>query len=464
MEWALSDETPAQLIPANRSNTTFYPPTARDHDFEAYVYAALQCGGWFVEPNPVEVNPVNEALFELDAVARKPFGDVGARLLAVEAKSGRNWSLKDTLLLVGRGHYIGAEGGVFAYRRDGQRTLAERVTHRLTELGFCPLRFPDTDRPSAAEVIAACRQPLRLTLGDHREACYPTWLFSHLLQARLRPKWTQLSSQHPQSAAIHAARQWDRQVYESLPLVASPVARLVRQQESFDNFGRLLASRIAEDLSLTGQYGMSWAVLHEGENRWLQAALLLQHTARLAIFTTLVEIAALIPSSEVTALITGADDRLPDRRWRSRLAEAVNNPVSARWPLLWQTYLGCWGGFLVPERRDDELAMLAEEAGTSPAEAEHALGAFNSYFPIADGGDWHGRSSGVDLLKFYPAAMRGVGVLHRLYRSGLYHTDAADRMPVVKALKREYGASEEAAVAMRVWYDAGVATLLSTLR
>jgi hypothetical protein len=338
--------------------------------------------------------------------------------------------------------------------------LADRITRRLTDLGFCPLRFPDVDHPSAVEVIAACEQPF----GPMNGASYQTWLFSHLIQARLRPKWNQLSNQHPGSSAIDAARRWDRQVYESLPLIAYPVDRLVRQQESFESFGRLLASRIAEDLGLTGQYGMSRAVLHEGENRWLQAALLLQHTARLAIFTTLIEIAALTSPSEVSALITGADDRLPLRRWRSRLADAVNNPASARWPLLWQTYLGCWGGFLVPERRDDELAMLADETGTTRTEAERALGAFNAYFPIADGGDWHARSSGVDLLKFYPAAMRGVGVLHRLHRSGVYRTDTAGRVPLAKVLRDEYGASEQAAVAMRAWYDAGVATLLGTLR
>jgi hypothetical protein len=462
MEWPLSVEAPQELARANGINPAFSAPAARNHDFEAYVYAALQCGGWFVEPNPREMDLVHEFLFELDAVARKPFGDPGARLLAVEAKSG-NWSPKDTLLLVGRGEYIGAEGGVFAYRKFSQHTLEERITRRLSDLGFCPLRFPDTDHPSATEVIAIIEQALRVPVANHHGTCYPTWLFAHLLQARMRVSWKQLRALHPASAAIEAARQWDRQVYESLPLVASPVERLGRQQEAFNDFGRVLASRVADDLGLTGDYGMGWAVLHEGGNKWVQAALLLQHTARLAIFTTLIEIAALTPAPEVTALISGTDDRLPDRRWRSRLADALNDKNSGRWPLLWQTYLGCWGGFLVPERRDEELAMLAQEAGMNAADAEPALAAFDSFFPIADGGSWHGRANGVDLLKFFPAAMHGVGVLHRLHRFGLYRQDGAGRVQVAQILRDEYGASEEAAATMRTWYDAGAATLLRRL-
>jgi hypothetical protein len=279
----------------------------------------------------------------------------------------------------------------------------------------------------------------------------------------MRVSWKQLLALHPTSVAIEAALQWDRQVYESLPLIACPVERLGRQQEAFNNFGRVLASRVADDLGLTSDYGMGRAVLHEGANKWVQAALLLQHTARLAIFTTLIEIAALTSAPEVAALISGADTRLPDRRWRSRLAAALNDKNSTRWPLLWQTYMGCWGGFIVPERRDEELAMLAGEAGMTVDAAEPALGAFDAFFPIADGGSWHGRSNGVDLLKFFPAAMHGVGVLHRLYRFGLNRQGGAGRVHVAQVLRDEYGASSEAAAAMRTWYDAGAATLLRTL-
>jgi hypothetical protein len=56
---------------------------ATDHAFELYVFAALQCGGWFVEHNPRDEDLIAEYLFELDAVAGKPFGDRGRRLLAV---------------------------------------------------------------------------------------------------------------------------------------------------------------------------------------------------------------------------------------------------------------------------------------------------------------------------------------------------------------------------------------------
>jgi hypothetical protein len=79
MEWALSNEAPQALVPAKGGKPIFNVPVAPHHDFEAYVYAALQCGDWYVEPNPREMDLVNEFLFELDAVARKPFGATRSR-------------------------------------------------------------------------------------------------------------------------------------------------------------------------------------------------------------------------------------------------------------------------------------------------------------------------------------------------------------------------------------------------
>jgi hypothetical protein len=104
MEWAFSDSADSSLsllAPSPNIRGASFPP-ATEQDFELYVYAALQCGGWFVEPNPKEHDLDNIELFEIDAVARKPFAVEGQRILAVEAKSGA-WGGRDVLLVVGRG-------------------------------------------------------------------------------------------------------------------------------------------------------------------------------------------------------------------------------------------------------------------------------------------------------------------------------------------------------------------------
>ena len=118
--WTLSAEAyPDPLVPPVTVSAVG-APAAVGFDFETLVFAALQCGGWFVEPNPKERDLLERELFEIDAVARKPFADRGHRLLAVEAKSG-DWGATDVMLLLGRGRYIDAEGSVFAYRRDSNR-------------------------------------------------------------------------------------------------------------------------------------------------------------------------------------------------------------------------------------------------------------------------------------------------------------------------------------------------------
>jgi hypothetical protein len=67
---------------------------------------------------------------------------------------------------------------------------------------------------------------------------------------------------------------------------------------------------------------------------------------------------------------------------------------------------------------------------------------------------------GIELLTLVPAALRGVGVLHRLRRHGLYELDGSGRAVVAAALQHDYGTNATAARRMTAWHDIGIATLL----
>jgi hypothetical protein len=463
MEWAFSDNADPSLLTAASPTTAASCPPAIDQDFELYVYAALQCGGWFVEPNPKEHDLDNIELFEIDAVARKPFAPEGQRVLAVEAKSG-SWGGRDVLLVIGRGLYLGAQGGVLAYRKviQSQSPLENRLTARLRQLGFQPMRIPDIDQPSVEKVLGALYQALRVTPSDLHRICFPSWLFSHLVQRNLHLKWGTLIGAYPTSGAVRAAKTWDRRVYENLPLVASPVDRLRRQDESFNDFGRVLALRVAKETCQVTENRLPWPMLDQGREHSVQAAMLLQHAARLAILANLVEIITLLPGPDIDAVL--ADRRQVPYSWRERLGSIRGSASAARWPLLWQTFLCCWGGFLVTARRDDELELLGEEVGLTRAEAAEGFAAFDRLFPLPGGGSWLARTrTGVEVMSLVPAAVRGVGVLHRLRRSGSYRRDDQGRAAVTAALEEDYGASAPTAKQMTQWYDIGVAAALGVI-
>ena len=460
MEWAFSDNADPSLLAASSDKQGISFPPATDHDFELYVYAALQCGGWFVEPNPKEHDLDNIELFEIDAVARKPYAPESQRILAVEAKSG-TWGGRDVLLVVGRGAYLGARGGVLAYRKVIRSPIEDRLTARLRELGFQPMRMPDADWPSTDKVLGSLYQALKLRPRDLDRVCYATWLFSHLLQRNLHLRWSTLAAEHPASGAVRAAKAWDRRVYENLPLVASPVERLTRQDEAFNSFGRVLALRVAKETCHITEDRLPWAMLDQGREHSVQAAMLLQHAARLAILANLVEIITLLPGAEIDAAL--ADRRRLPYHWRDRLSFVRGSAEAGRWPLLWQTYLCCWGGFLVSTRRDDELEMIGEEVGLSADGAAAGIAAFDRLFPLG-GQSWHARTqTGLEVMSLVPAAMRGVGVLHRLRRSGIYRRDDRGLATVVTALREDYGAATPAAEHQARWYDLGVAAALGVI-
>jgi hypothetical protein len=445
-------------------------PKALGLDFEAYIQALFSSVGWFVEPNAKEHDPLHKDLFECDAVFRRPGALNGQRTLVMEAKSG-DWRVGDVVQLLGRSRYVEAEGSVFAYRAQTTNDdWEQRITPRLRELGLLSVRLPHDEEPSCGEVLgAAVAGGLQIGSADIELAAglLDTQVHSFQLQRILRQNWGKLVKDFPDGAALEAAKRWNRQVYENLPLVADPVERLARQEVTYRTFGKDLAVRVAKDLGVIAPVATKLTGAHydQGHDVRVQAALLLQHTARLAMIASVVDVVHLLSSDDVDAVVAGRDLRLSNQHWRSRVDSLRMRPESARWPLLWQAYLTRWGGFLLHERREEEMRLLGEEVGLSTEEVHAGLTLYDTFYPVPDGtAKWHAALDGgaLDVLPGVPAALRGLGVLHRLRRCGLY-TVKGDRAQVAEALTDEWATAPTTAGRLSGWFDIGVSTLLGTV-
>ena len=86
-------------------------------------------------------------------------------------------------------------------------------------------------------------------------------------------------------------------------------------------------------------------------------------------------------------------------------------------PVLWQTFLWSWGGFLLSDRLDEEYAQLAKETGVPIEEVPIALSSFDEIFPIKNG--WFRETHGRRLIILMPAAMRGLGAVRRKVTEGV---------------------------------------------
>lgn len=443
-------------------------PLAKDHAYEDYTYAALHCGGWFVEPNVIERDLLHQPLFECEAVLRKPFGSAGDRLLVLESKSGNGWGGKDVVQLLGRARYVDAEGSIFAYRGTPQRNdWDHRITDRLREVGLRMVKTVDKDLPTAQMMMAPFYGSLAIPPRSFDSVLYETLLLSYTMQRLVlrSVRWTAGYAGQPSvPAALVAARQWNEQVVESMPLIARPTERLVRQEASFQNFGRLLALRVAHELGHlpAGQKHLSKKMMESGEVKLVQAALLLQHVARLSQMASVVEIAHLPDATQRSATVMSQVGLR--QHWRERVLSLADLPESARWPLLWQTYLTAWGGFLIEKRRDEELEMLGHEVGLSRLATEHGLKALDTFFPQKDFKKWQTTTKdGLETLILVPPAVRGLGVLHRLRRQGMYGLDETGHALVAEALTDKYGVAASAANRMADWHDVGIRTMLQQL-
>ena len=114
-----------------------------------------------------------------------------------------------------------------------------------------------------------------------------------------------------------------------------------------------------------------------------------------------------------------------------------------QFPVLWQTLLWCWGGFICQNHREKEYLQLEKETGVPVDEIPLALTAFDEIFPVPGG--WFRQPVGDDrrILILMPAAIRGIGAHRRKLSNEVKEYDDLD---VSWSTKQEMGKDNNALV------------------
>ena len=137
----------------------------------------------------------------------------------------------------------------------------------------------------------------------------------------------------------------------------------------------------------------------------------MEHRARLSILKSAVdELCRHGSATQAEGMLEG----LPDS-FISALKRIEKMPTFWKYPVFWQVFLWGWGGFLLTDNRETELAMVAAEAGLTPDEAEHALSVYDLLFPI-ESSSWIQKmpSAAYEFVKMVPWPFAGLGAYRRL--------------------------------------------------
>lgn len=388
-------------------------------ELEDFVAAHLASRHRFVETGVTERDPVD--VLELDVVWTD-YDEGEPCRHPVEVKSG-DWGIGDVFKFYGWSRYLQLGSGWYFCRKLPGRVEHDDLNRLCERLDIALLHAHELE--NVAELLdgKGLPEPIHPWLPE-------LWRYSFWAQRKLqRTLGIAIDQQLCPHTAKHA-RNYQKLINDATffePDVRSRVAVLMDAHWEHPKLALAMAAEIE---------GKEWCpdtcpttttfknALYYGQHLPVQACLYLEQRARLAILKAAVDYiiardANALP--EKTVKVFGMELDLGQaglyEAFKSTVARIEGANGFRHYPMLWQTFLWTWGGFILSDRKESEYEELSKESGVPVAEVESALQLWDDLFPIPGG--WFASPAGDQRhqLKLMPAALRGIGAYRRLCAS-----------------------------------------------
>jgi transposase len=391
-------------------------PTGRE--FEELVGAVFQATGHFVERDLVEREKVE--ILQLDAIAtdyeKHPPG-----IHLIEAKSG-SWGFTDIFKIKGwMTHLNIADASLVTCeerdRLDAYQRLAKKVGVALVRVD---------NGPNAANDLATA-----FGLGTVAPEDVSTWRFCYWTERRLLERITRHRRTEPDARRFRAILDHAFEINSGVFFAETVAERVEALYATYGTY-RNLAARCA--LEMTGSSfdtedaripdEVFRPTFYDCELNEVQAASWLEHRARLTLLKAAVDYLSYKQDGDVsraertiTWRIGGKTFKTPfssfPARFEQALAEIEAEQHFRRYPVVWQWFLGAFGGFFLKDYEESEVQALALRARIPPDVVPRALAAYDKLFPIEGGWIRDLPNSQIRIVLLYPVPFRGIGANFR---------------------------------------------------
>lgn len=380
-------------------------------EFEDLVAALFVAGGWHVTQN-VHHHEDGQQLLEMDLLAVR-WRNGGPERLLVEAKSGNNWGHPDLLKLFGQQQLLGLPRSRLAVRSaNGKSSPASLVAKG------CEIMELDGDAERSRALFATAGLGKKPTKAD-----VAFWRRVFQIRRRLLEGLRDRGSAPQVSEVLRIMKEQKRLIDDGLLQHATAYQRLGALCDGYRGHQKL-AARMAhalDDSSSRATDHMRSAFYGVG-HKLVYLAMFLDMRARMATLAAVVDFLlaeddARSASQRIT-LALGLPSSMSNAIEEFRTQEELH-----LYPLIWQRFVYEMGGFLLLDRLDGELDLLADATGAKPNTVRQALEAWNMLFPVPGG--WL-RSIGaphLQVLMLVPAPIQGLGALRRQRLYDCQHHD-----------------------------------------
>ena len=415
-------------------------------EFEDWVSAHFAARGCYVEASVKERCP--DEILELDAIWTDYRQDPEQKR-PVEVKSG-NWGMNEVFKFYGWTRYLGLEPGQFVHKLPCEHDPAalEHV-QKGTKISF--IHAADIDHADEKFKMLGLPDPASPFLSK-------LWRYSFWARRRLGKSLGLAIEVKLCPESAKAAKDYLKLINDAvffIPDIQDRIEKLISAHFGHQKLGKSVAYEI-ETKNIVFENPPSCDTfnesLYEAKHIPVQACFYAEHRARLYILKALVDYwlakkrgqiqdkkkwSVTMGGKEIASKAVGITAAMEEG-----LAKLSAAKTFRLFPVLWQTFLWSWGGFLLKAKIEEEYVQLEKETGVPAGEIPLALSAFDLLFPVKNG--WF-RDFPTDrrVLILMPAPMRGIGAYRRkLAQDG----EEYDEMEVEGATKKELGKDNNAAV------------------
>jgi hypothetical protein len=397
------------------------PDLPKGKEFEEYISAFFQSGGYYIERNIIERG--TEEILELDIITTD-YRSSPPEIKLFEVKSG-DWGFPDLFKLRGWMDYLSISKGIFVASKvrenlDFFKEKAKRLNIDLVVIA---------NLSESKEVLSELMNNTTIEDVD-----ILTWRFSYWVERNLLIRLNHKKKSHANKKCFKALDDYYFEVTSGVFFTENIVQRAHRLYSTFQKFPHISAKCGNELIGNTfdGEYdtlpeGIYTDTYYKCSYNDIQMSTFIEHRARLAILKNAVDYklykeAGIENKTKDMAFlkISGLDfeisllDLLPSS-FKEGLDMISKHKYFHKYPIFWQWFMWIFGGFILKDFEKKEYEVLSQKTGIPIDEIPFALESYQILFPIDDG--WFmdlSPISNIKLMKMFPVPFMGVGANYRV--------------------------------------------------
>jgi len=406
------------------------PDIPKKKDYEDYVAALLQAGGYYLERGVIL--RLRHDFLELDIVSTKFEKDKYCRILA-EVKSG-GWGYSDVFKVRGWLDYLELDKANFIVQKttddmDLDKIFFDKIKVHLVndkqlDDGEIYNAYNIKGESVSSDVVAI----LRYSYALEKEM---------LLTLQCRKK------SEPENVGFNKLDKFIFNVSNNVFFEPAPIDKLSALFALYTD-NKNITARISKELNgetypdngdklFLETSDFKHLFYDATEPDILYVSLYAELMSRLAIMKACIE-DILIGKDKKTLAERIKYFDLPANIIIGGLYKLKGEKYFYLYPYFWQVFIYLFGGFILKCKQKEEYQLLSDYTGISNEEIPNALDAFDLLFPlVCDSWFIDQRHTEIQVMQFFPVPFRGIGVIFRAFA---YKWQSVDNMK--KALNGEH--------------------------